>query len=293
MTVSRIDLADFGSPERIVQGILDLEPQLPIPVPVKELALQLDIISIEALETEGFEGGLLTDANKAEGIILVNEASHPRRRRFTIGHELGHFLIPTHLPKDDNGFLCSFDDIRRTHASTGDRAAEMEVEANRFAALLLMPTPAFRRDMRRRKGADLEHVIELSEKYDTSREATARRYVSLHDEPIAAVVSQQGRILRSYRHNEFPFLEVTNGSALPRSCRTARIEKPSGTISDWDEVDTALWLPSARGCRLPTLYEQVLVQRDGYRLTLLSIEGEDEEDDEEAMTEAWTARFRR
>jgi Zn-dependent peptidase ImmA (M78 family) len=293
MKVSRIDLADFGSPERIVQGILDLEPQLPIPVPVKELALQLDIISIEALETEGFEGGLLTDANKAEGIILVNESSRPRRRRFTIGHEPGHFLMPTHLPKKDDGFLCSFDDMRRADARPGDRAAEMEVEANRFAALLLMPTPVFRRDMRRRKGAELEHVVELSDKYDTSREATARRYVDLHDEPIAAVVSHQGRIQRCHRHKEFPFLETRNGSALPRDCPTSRIDKPVGTISNWDEVDAALWLPSERGRRLPTLYEQVLVQQDGYRLTLLSIETEDEEGYEETITEAWTPRFRR
>jgi Zn-dependent peptidase ImmA (M78 family) len=89
---------------------------------IKELALQLDIISIEALETEGFESGLLTDANKAEAIILVNEESRPYRQRFTIGRERGHFLIPTHLLRDDDGFLCSFDDMRRADARPSDRA---------------------------------------------------------------------------------------------------------------------------------------------------------------------------
>lgn len=293
MKVSRIDLADFGSPERIAQGIFDLEPQLPIPVPIRELALQLDILSIEALETEGFEGGLLTDANKAEAIILVNKESRPRRQRFTIGHELGHFLIPTHLPRNDDGFLCSFDDMKRANARPGDRAAEMEVEANRFAALLLMPPAPFRRDLRRRKGADLEHVVELADKYDTSREATARRYVTLHDEPVAVVVSHRGRFLRCYRHAEFPFLDIREGDMLPRHCPTAIIDRPVGTISDWDEVDAALWLPSDRGRRLPVMHEQALIQRDGYRLTLLSIETGDEEDEEEAIAEAWTPRFRR
>lgn len=294
MPVSRIDLADFGSPERIVQGIFACEPQLPIPVPVEELALQLDIIGIEPLETEGFEGGLLTDACKADGIILVSQASSPRRRRFTIGHELGHFLIPTHLPRDDNGFLCSFDDMQCANARTGDRAAEMEVEANRFAALLLMPTQHFRRDLRRRAGADLAHVLELADKYDTSREATVRRYVDLHDDPCAAVVSREGRVLRFYRSKEFPFIEVRPGDPLPRQCRTAHFDQPVGTVSDWDEVDAAQWLLSGRGRRLPALYEQALVQQDGYRLTLLTADAVDEEEeDEEAVSDAWTPRFRR
>jgi len=294
MRISRIDLADFGSPERIVQGILELEPGLPIPVPLEKLAQRLDIIGIEPLETDGFEGGLLTAVSKEEGIILVSRASSRPRQRFTIGHELGHFLIPTHLPRDDSGFLCSFDDMQRMYARAGDRAAQMEVEENRFAALLLMPTPFFRRDLSRRAGADLEHIVELADRYHTSREATARRYVELHQEACAAMVSHQGRVLRFYRHKDFPFIELRGCGALPRTSRTVGIELPVGSISDWDEVDAALWLPSGRGRRLPMLYEQVLVQRDGYRLTLLTIEnGDEEEEDEEAMREAWKLRFRR
>jgi len=69
--ISRFDLADFASPERIVDGIIQKIPDLPIPVPVVELALMLDIISIEELESDGYEGGLLTDAEKSEGFILL------------------------------------------------------------------------------------------------------------------------------------------------------------------------------------------------------------------------------
>ncbi len=105
LKISRVDLADFDSPERIVQEIDRLIPDIPIPVPVDELALTLDIISIEALETEGFEGGLLTDADKSEGIILVNKDSTLQRRRFTISHELGHFLCFWHKPPSVTGFF--------------------------------------------------------------------------------------------------------------------------------------------------------------------------------------------
>jgi hypothetical protein len=36
MQISRIDLADKGSPEGIMMAILKAEPDLPIPVPIEE-----------------------------------------------------------------------------------------------------------------------------------------------------------------------------------------------------------------------------------------------------------------
>ena len=53
ITISRIDLADFTTPERIVDGIIHQVSDLPIPVPVEEIAQMLDIISIEPLTTRG------------------------------------------------------------------------------------------------------------------------------------------------------------------------------------------------------------------------------------------------
>ena len=295
MKIDRMDLADFGSPEKIVRGILQLLPDLPIPVPIMELASELDIIGFEELETEGFEGGLLTDENKAEGIILVNQRSSDRRQRFTIGHELGHFLCPWHQPSGPDGFLCSPDDMRRAFAREEERAARMEVEANSFSAQILLPAPHFKKDLSRRVGADIEHIIALADRYDTSKDATARRYVELHDERCAAIVSHKGRVLRIYRPKGFPFIEVSPGHPLPSGSLSARANLTESRVSDWDDTDSALWLASYRGRRLPAMYEQVLPQRDGYRLTLLSIEDQDEEDAAEdgALAKSWTPRFRR
>lgn len=295
MKVSRIDLADFGSPERLVQGILTQVPDMPIPVPVEELAQQLDIIGIEELETDAFEGGLLTERDKANGIILVNRASGHRRRRFTIGHELGHFLCPSHLPKDDDGFRCTPADMRRASASNSDRAAQMEVEANRFAALLLLPQAQFRKDMNCRPSANIQHIIELANRYDVSKEATARRYVDLHDEPCAAVISQNGQILRCYRGAGFPFIGPGKGDPVPAGSITTRGGLAHGVVSDLEEVDAALWVPSDRGRRTPVLYEQTHQQREGFRLTLLTIDSarEEQADEEEEMEESWRVRFPR
>jgi hypothetical protein len=113
MTLSRMDLDGngAGSPEGLVALILKAEPTLPIPVPIERICRELDISEIRPLETNGYEGGLITDPERSEGIILVKRR-HWFRQRFTIGHELGHFLTPTHMPDTPGRFLCSREDLR-------------------------------------------------------------------------------------------------------------------------------------------------------------------------------------
>jgi Zn-dependent peptidase ImmA (M78 family) len=147
----------------------DPKPALPIPVPIEKLCRQLDIVDIRPLTTFGFEGGLITDVNKHSGIILYNEASHKKRRRFTIAHELAHFLMPSHVPSSDGQFLCSQRDMFLLSATEQDRRARMEVEANRFAGLILLPPPS---------NPDIRQLIAMSEKYQVSLEATGRAYVT-------------------------------------------------------------------------------------------------------------------
>jgi Zn-dependent peptidase ImmA (M78 family) len=86
--------------------------------------------------------GLLTDRERSCGIILVKKGVSAQRRRFTMGHELGHFLMPSHIPDEEGRFLCSQSDIALLKPKEGDRRAKMEVEANRFSSLILMPPPA-------------------------------------------------------------------------------------------------------------------------------------------------------
>ena len=292
--ISRFDLADFSSPELIAEGIIQKVPDIPIPVPIEEIARMLDIFSIEALETEGFEGGLLTDAEKSEGIILVNKNSPFQRQRFTIGHELFHFLAPWHRPSTDNGFLCSAENMRLVYAHKTDRTASMEVEANRFSALILMPLPYFRKDLRLHKDVDINHIIDLAKCYHTSKEATARRYVDVQDEPCAVIVSHKGRILRFYRHEDFPYLDVKRGDPVPRDSFTAKTDLAKFVVSNWEECDGWVWLSTNSGRRAPMLYEQVLTQSDGYRLTMLALaETVEEIDEEEELIESWTPRFKR
>lgn len=289
MKIDRIELADFATPEALVAGILKQVPDMPIPVPVEIIAGQLGISEIRRLPTEGFEGGLVAFADRSDGVILVNNHSSRQRQRFTIGHELGHFLNPWHKPRGADGFRCTARDLALTQAKPDDRAARMEVEANRFSADLLFPRPQFRKDLARLKIADVEHVVALARRYDMSKESTARRYVEEHEERMVVVVSQQGMVKRVYRHRSFPYVECRPGAPLPADSATARAAVKEGKTSGWLEVDGGVWLDAERGRRSPRLCEQVLGQQNGYRLTLITFDNDGDADADEDAEGAWAS----
>jgi len=189
MQVTRIDLDGTGSPMGLVAKILKAEPGLTIPVPIEELAHQLDIAEIRDLSADGFEGGLITDDARSSGFILVNRAARRWRRRFTIGHELGHFLMTTHKPPA-GGFQCSRDDMRRWTDKEKGGAIRMEVEANEFAALILMPPPLWRAELAKFRDPDLAQIVTLAGLFDISKEAAARTYAQYNKEPVAVVVAK-------------------------------------------------------------------------------------------------------
>jgi len=293
MNFSRMDLADCATPEALLTTIHKLQAGVfPIPIPVEEWATALDITAIEPLETEGFEGGLMMFSDRNSATILVNRNNDRRRRRFTIGHELGHFLLPWHTPRTGQGFRCSKQDMAVFHTKPGgDRYMQMEAEANRFSAGFLMPAVAFRADLRARRHFEVSHIAELADRYDVSKEATARRCADLHDDAIAIVVSRHGKILRVYPGKDFPRLTVWNGQPLPSTSITHKSSLAPGQCSDWGEMPADQWLERARG----SVCEQALGQNDGFRLTLLTYEAEslDPEEDED-VERAWAQpTFRR
>lgn len=286
LTVTRIDLDGAGSPMALVTKILKAEPDLTIPVPIEDLARHLDITEIRVLAADGFEGGLITDPGRSEGFILVNGAAGRERRRFTIGHELGHFLMTHHAPKTDAGFTCSRGDMRRARLAEMPPAVRMEVEANEFSALLLMPPPMWRRATNGLGDPDLCQVTALARQFGVSKEAAARSYAQYHDAPVAIVVAKDGRLQRVYRNlSSFPKLCVAAGAPIPSSSVFHRLPATPGQMSDMVEARAQYWLESDRGKPLPELYEQVAFQRDGFAMVLLWAEfAEESEDGEDNRT---------
>lgn len=295
MKIRRIDLDGTGSPIGLVTRILKTENDLPIPVPIEELALQLDIQRIAELETDGFEGGLLTDADRSTGIILVNRQATDGRRRFTIGHELGHFLIVSHSPINAEKFLCSRADMMTWSAKENNRHTRMEAEANEFSALLLMPPPLLRKFICKEHDPNLTHVPLVANHFRVSKEAAARAYSRYHDQNIAIVVTKDGTVKRIHKGSKFPWVTISYGSPVPRRSILYRKDLRERVASDVVSTLPDDWIDVEFGKRAPELYEQVYPQRDGYALLMLWLDREsidDEFDPDENRTSKQRLRDR-
>jgi len=277
LKISRLDLDGAGLPMALVARILQVEPDLPIPVPIEALCERFDIVSIEELHTEGFEAALITDPLKANGGILVKAGVSPERRRFSIAHELGHFLIPTHSPPEGGEFLCSAADLWALARNELDRRVRMEVEANQFAALLLIPPPALRTELRRR-ALDLAQIVRLAKDFEVSREAMARACVDHTVSAVAIIVVRNGTIQRMYRRDgRFPFILAGRGQRVPNGSAFHDVALSPGSMTQMDECEPEVWL-SDRSARVVELFEeQILFQQNGYAMILLRAELHDDD----------------
>lgn len=287
----RMKLADLGSPEALAACVVSHFPDIPVPIPLSRVAEAVGIIEIVGQQTGNFEGVLVTDSAKSTGSIAYNDASRPERRRFTIAHELGHFLMPLHGANAQ----CAKADMGILAAKNPNRARE--AEANRFAATLLMPREMFLRDMRRLGDPEIEHILKLADDYEVSKQAVAHRYTRLCDDPCAVIFSQHDMVTQIYRTDNFPFVGLAKGRPLPRQSFSSQGRHQVGHISDCAETTPEFWLEDTRRLRGVALYEQYLDQALGYRMTMLTIDGaladSDDPDEDEELEESWKPRFRR
>lgn len=277
MLLDRIELADIGNPRKMAAGVLGLLPKVEFPLPIEEIALALEIRQIIEFETQAFEGALLTDEAKSDCTVVVRRGLRPERRRFTVGHELGHYLMPLHIPVGD-GFRCTSADFRQEELPSVRGKAAWEAEANTFAAELLMPSAEFKKRLRATSGASLEALVSLGNDFGVSKTAGGRRMTQLADDPCALIVSKDGVIKQIYRHNDFPFVRLKLGMPVPRDAVIRSFREPKDSISGIEETDPAGWqIRERRGLEV---YEQVLTQGEGWGITLLTAEMEDEDFDE-------------
>ncbi len=278
LQIDRMEIDDVGgNPTRLAAAVIKQFTNLTGRVPVREVAQALGIYEIREESLVGLEGALVTFDDKDGGFILVHSERSETRKRYTIAHELGHYVNPWHKATSPQGFRCRARDMSVERYKRNDRAAKMEVEANEFAAELLMPPGLVATFLRRRAGADLEHILAMAEHFEVSKEAAARRYVVKVDEPSAVVFSKDRAIRYIKPHDDFPRLCVWNGDQLPAGCLSVDCSAPAGLVSDWAEVDGHAWLenPGERA-----ICEQTLAQQNGYRMTLLTLDDySDEEDD--------------
>jgi Zn-dependent peptidase ImmA (M78 family) len=254
-----IELADLIRPEELVNAIIQQNPDIELPIPVEELARLAGISKIEPLASEGFEGTLIANAEKSAGVIFYNSKSPRPRRRFTIGHELGHFLLPWHR---QTTFNCTSNDFN-------SRIKNWEFEANKFSAELLMPQKLLKPRLHKLRDPEFGHVLTLADEFGTSVTMTAHRLAEQSDYPCAFVFSKDNKVRYSVKSPIFEeHLCLWKGNNLPGKS-PSRLQTTSH--DDWHELDSTWWLKERQGAGFPeTIFEQTLCQEDGYKITLLT-----------------------
>lgn len=148
------------------------------PVPVERIAKSLGI----AIQYGAFDDKLSGMAFIKDGtkVIGVNNAHHPNRQRFTIAHELGHMIL--HRELLENSVHVDTGTLRRDFlAATGKD--QVEIQANRFAAELLMPE-AFLEEFLKDKSVDVEDedgLAALAKRFRVSSMALQFRLMAMQE----------------------------------------------------------------------------------------------------------------
>lgn len=143
-------------------NILELAGITEPPVDVEHIAgvLGFKVVSYD-FDDDGISGMLVIEDDVRA--IAVNRQHHRNRRRFSVAHELGHFLAG-HEDYEHKDFVEQkkfyVDDTFATHDPK-------EQEANEFAAELLMPERLLKQDL----AAGLKDPKELARRYGVSEQA--------------------------------------------------------------------------------------------------------------------------
>ena len=128
-------------------------------------------------------GMLIRDDDERGVVIGVNSLHHPNRRRFTIAHECGHLQL--HEGQRAYVDRSPLRINRRDEVSSQATDAE-EIEANRFAAELLMPYEMIMEDLLE-SDLDIEDEAELrdlAERYGVSLQAMTLRLRSVFEDAL-------------------------------------------------------------------------------------------------------------
>ncbi len=134
---------------------------------IEDLISTFSDIEIEYKDMDSADSGSLSyDKKKCKWIMCVNRKHNIKRQRFTMAHELGHYI----LHKEKN-----VEFVDTTFFRNSEKDA-VEYNANEFASRLLMPES----EVRTLIDVDgVKNIGNLAEKFNVSAAAMKYRVISL------------------------------------------------------------------------------------------------------------------
>ena len=163
-------MIQFHEITRQVRDLLREQNVSSAPVPVVEIAAALGArVRYSPFDQE--LSGMVYMKGRCP-IIGVNSLHHPNRQRFTVAHEVAHLTLHRHLIADHVHVDKRFPVLMRdANSATGTQ--RMEMEANHFAAELLMPSFLLM-PLLKKKAFDIDDerpLEQLSRKFRVSKQA--------------------------------------------------------------------------------------------------------------------------
>ncbi len=215
---------------------------------------------------------------------------------FSVGHELGHFYLRGHI----DAVIPGGSGIHESHAGFNSKD-RYEVEADRFSVGFLMPRHLFFPALDR-AGRGLSGIEGLSMLCKTSLHSTAVRFVQCAREPMAIVLSVGKRIDHSFMSEA---LKNTAGidwlrkrEAVPAGTPTQIFNENPDNVARAARIEQTSnlqrWFGGHRSIEISE--DVVGLGRYGKTLTVLydiELPEPEEEDEEAALIDSWTPRFKR
>lgn len=234
----------------------------PSEIDLEAVAFYKDAIVKEERLT-GCEARIIGVGDKA--IITVNSISTAERKRFSIGHELGHWF----KDRGKIGNLCKHSDMDLSNNNLGHR----EVIANSFASELLMPSYLMKQSLRELP-LTLDTISFVKESYKSSFIAALRRTIAMEIHlGFFAIYDSQGRRVLFSHNNVLPYSfmpprEAPLGSAV-HDLLSGKSTDQSAKLMDGD-----IWCKD-NSADSAVVHEHAFHYHDGQYITLVWWEDEE------------------
>jgi len=212
-------------PDDILQSIGIYDPK-DIDLDLVSYSLGAEVTRTSLSDCEGSIIG--TDTN---AIITINEDATPQRQRFSLGHELGHWVNDG---RKNLSYRCSSNDMKQFEIRKNDFKQNKEVQANQFSAELIMPHFLFYPYI---DTADItfETVKNLANTFQVSVTSSAIRLVELNTKPCMLISWSKDGTRRWFNRNN-----IVPENIWPHK----KIMHPQDNfkIIDKHEVDSDKWI---------------------------------------------------
>ena len=223
-------------------------------------------LRVREVASNGFDGTLIRSRSAQKGIIAVRKSIREQgRKRFTVAHEVGHFVLPHHRLL---GSVCR----EKTIGSYKASMKQVELEANEFAGAFLLPARAVANRFRLSEPS-LENISSVANEFETSLSATARRFVDLTDAALVLLWQVADKVEWFHKSDAFtyylPLVELPASSSM-----AGRLFAGKTAPDDFEPVDPNIWLDRRDAAKVETLREHsIKLANYSAVLTFLWVEG--------------------